>query len=243
MVSDLFNKIALVTGAERGIGKAIAKRLASEGAEVYVNYLEDRRSAQQVVSDIEAAGGMAHARQADLSEEDQIRKLFEGIERLDFLVNNAGTGSMGALESITAEDIDRVFSVNVRGTALCARAALARMGRGGRIINISSSTTRYPIAGMSVYTASKAAIKAFTEVWAKELGHLGINVNSVLPGPTVPGMTELASEEVRNAMAAASPYGRLGDADEIADVVCFLCAPQSRWISGQHICVNGAASA
>tara|TARA_R110002049_G_scaffold155062_1_gene319886 strand:+ start:8207 stop:8935 length:729 start_codon:yes stop_codon:yes gene_type:complete len=242
-MSGLFEKIALVTGAERGIGKSIAKRLAAEGAEVYVNYLEDHQSAQQVVSEIEAAGGVAQALQADISEEREIRNLFDNIERLDFLVNNAGTGSIGPLESITAEDIDRVFCVNVRGTALCARAALARMGRGGRIVNISSSTTRYPLAGMSVYTASKAAIKAFTEVWAKELGHLGINVNSVLPGPTVPGMTEQASEEVRSAMAAASPYARLGDADEIADVVCFLCSPQSRWISGQHICVNGAASA
>lgn len=242
-MNALSTKIALVTGAERGIGRAIARRLAADGAEIYLNYLEDHNLARQVVSEIEAAGGIAHARQADLSKEMEILGLFKDIERIDFLVNNAGTGAVGTLDDITAEDLDRVFSVNVRGTALCAKAALARMGRGGRIINISSSTTRYPLAGMSIYTASKAAIKAFTEVWSKELGHLGINVNSVLPGPTVPGMTELASDEVKSAMAAASPYGRLGDADEIADVVSFLCSHQSRWISGQHICVNGAASA
>ena len=188
-------------------------------------------------------GATARAVQADVSDAVQVAAMFAQIDRLDCLINNAGTGIPGRLEEIRAEDIDAVFAVNVRGAAMCAQAAAARMGRGGRIVNISSSTTLYPLPGMSVYTASKAALRSFTEVWAKELGERGINVNSVLPGPTSPGMLDLATEEVRQAMALASPYGRVGHADEIADVVAFLCGSGARWISGQHIVVNGAASA
>lgn len=242
-MGELDNKTALVTGAERGIGRAIALRLGAEGATVVVNFLEDARAAKAVVEAIRVAGGRAEAHQADVAQERDVERLFEPLSHLDILVNNAATGATGKLEELRVEDIDRVFAVNVRGVALCARAASARMGEGGRIINLSSSTTRYPLAGMGVYTASKAAVKAFTEVWARELGERGINVNSVLPGPTVPGMTDLAPEAVKLAMAAASPYGRLGTAEDIADVVAFLCSPGSRWVSGQHICANGAASA
>ncbi len=240
---ELGDKTALVTGAERGIGEAIALRLGAGGAHVIVNFLEDERAAQAVVAAIRAGGGQAEARQADVSVEQDVERLFQGISQLDFLVNNAATGTVGSIDDFQVSDLDRVFSVNVRGVALCAKAAISRMGEGGRIVNLSSSTTRYPQAGMGIYTASKAAVKMFTEVWAKELGGRGINVNSVLPGPTVPGMTDLASDEVKSAMAAASPYLRLGTAVEIADVVAFLCSPAARWVSGQHLCVNGAASA
>lgn len=242
-MGELENRTALVTGAERGIGKAIALRLGAGGARVIVNFLEDAQAAQAVVDGICDAGGAAESCQADVSRKDEVVRMFASLSHLDFLINNAATGATGTLETLDTDDLDRVFAVNVRGVALCAQAAVARMGDGGRIVNLSSSTTRYPLAGMSLYTASKAAVKAFTEVWARELGGRGINVNSVLPGPTTPGMTDLASEEVKSAMAAASPYGRLGDAREIADVVAFLCSPGARWISGQHICVNGAASA
>ena len=162
---------------------------------------------------------------------------------MDLLINNAGTGVVSRLEALSAAELDAVYAVNMRGTALCASQACRRMPSGGRIVNISSSTVIYPQAGMSIYTATKAAIRAFTEVWARELGEHGINVNSVLPGPTSPGMTDRASDEVKAAMAALSPYGRIGAADEIADVVSFLCGPGARWISGQHILVNGAANA
>jgi len=242
-VPPLKGTTALVTGAERGIGRAIALRLAEEGAAVIVNFLEDREAAEAVVAAAGKLGASARAVQADVSDAVQVAAMFAQIDSLDCLINNAGTGVPGRLDEIQPEHIDAVFAVNVRGAALCAQAAAARMGRGGRIINMSSSTTLYPLPGMSVYTASKAALRSFTEVWAKELGARGINVNSVLPGPTSPGMLDLATEEIRQAMARASPYGRVGHADEIADVVAFLCGRGARWISGQHIVVNGAANA
>lgn len=239
----LHGTTALVTGAERGIGRAIALRLAEDGAAIIVNFLEDRAAAEAVVAAAVESGATARAVQADISDAAQVDSMFAQIDRLDCLINNAGTGIPGRLDEIQAAHVDAVFAVNVRGALLCAQAAAARMGRGGRIINISSSTTVYPLPGMSVYIASKAALRSFTEVWAKELGERGINVNSVLPGPTSPGMLDLATEEVRQAMAQASPYGRVGHADEIADVVAFLCGQGARWVSGQHIVVNGAASA
>lgn len=234
---------ALVTGAERGIGRAIALRLAADGAAVVVNYLDDAGAAQAVVEAIRAGGGEARAACADVSDPEAVGRMMAGVERLDLLVNNAGTGVPGALGEIALADFERVFAVNVRGPLLCAQAALPRMPRGGRIVNISSSTTEYPLPGMSAYVASKAALRALTEVWAKELGARGINVNSVMPGPTSPGMADLAPPEVRAAVAAASPFGRLGQAEEIADVVAFLCGPDARWVSGHHLMANGAASA
>jgi 3-oxoacyl-[acyl-carrier protein] reductase len=136
-----------------------------------------------------------------------------------------------------------VFAVNVKGMVFCAQHVLPRMPAGGRIVNISSSTTLYPIPGLSVYTATKAAVRGLTEVWAKELGGRGICVNSVVPGPTSPGMADLAPPEVMEAVKKASPFGRIGAADEIAAVVAFLCSDDARWVSGQHVLVNGAASA
>ena len=240
---DLAGRTALVTGAESGIGREIARRLAARGAAVIVNYLADTNAATAVVEDITACGGTARTAQADVSDPAQVARMFTDIERLDSLVNNAATGIPGELGDIEVNALERVFAVNVTGALLCAQAALPLMGTGGRIVNLSSSTTVFPLPGMSVYTASKAAIKAFTEVWAKELGSRGINVNSVMPGPTSPGMTDRASVEIKQAMAAASPYGRIGEAAEIADVVAFLCSDAARWVSGQHILVNGAANA
>jgi len=239
----LTDKTALVTGAERGIGRAIALRLAVDGATVIVNYLSDAAAADSVVQEITRAGGNAKAIQADVASAAQVAAMFDQLANVDFLINNAGTGTTGQLAELEPDDIDRVFGVNVKGATLCAKAALPRMPTGGRIINISSSTTIYPQPGMSIYTASKAAVRALTEVWARELGGHGINVNSVVPGPTSPGMLDLAPEDVKQAMARASPYGRVGQAAEIADVVAFLCSHGARWISGQHILVNGAASA
>lgn len=242
-MQPLSGKVAVVTGAERGIGRAIALRLAGDGARVIVNYLEDVEAADGVVADIAAAGGVATALQADVSSAAQVAALFSQLEQVDLLVNNAGTGIPGPLGEIDEAALDHVFSVNVKGALLCAQAAIERMRAGGRIINLSSSTTQYALPGISVYTASKAALRAFTEVWAKELGARGINVNSVMPGPTSPGMTDQASPEVRAAMEQASPFGRIGHASEIADVVAFLCGHDARWISGQHLLVNGAANA
>lgn len=239
----LEGKTALVTGAERGIGRAIAMRLASDGASLVVNYLADAEAAAQVVDAILSAGGSARALRADVSDAAQVDTMFAAVPELHVLVNNAGVGTPGMLGDIDPAVFDGVFAVNVRGVMLCAQAAIARMPAGGRIVNISSSTAVHPIPGMSAYVASKAAVRALTEVWAKELGARGINVNSVLPGPTSPGMADLAPPELRDAVARASPYGRLGKASEIADAVAFLCGPDAGWVSGHHLMVNGAASA
>jgi len=240
---SLRGKVALVTGAERGIGRAIAHRLAAEGAEVIVNYPGAAEPAERVAAEIRKAGGVARTAQADVSDEAQVSAMFQALPPLDILVNNAGIGVPAMLGEITRDMLESLFSVNVWGTVFCSQAALARMPPGGRIINLSSSTTQFPIPGISVYTATKNAVRAFTEVWAKELGGRGINVNSVMPGPTSPGMADLAPPEVKEAVKRASPFGRLGAADEIAAVVAFLCSDDARWISGQHLLVNGAASA
>ncbi len=242
-MQPLAGKTALITGAERGIGRAIALRLAADGAAVIVNFLGDAKAAQAVTEAIVLRGGSARAFQADVSDLDQVKAMFGSIDGLDVLVNNAGVGTPGELGQIDPDVFDSVFAVNVRGPMLCAQEALAHMSRGGRIVNVSSSTTEFPLPGMSAYVASKAALRALTEVWAKELGRRGINVNSVMPGPTSPGMADLAPPEIREAVAQSSPYGRLGAAEEIADAVAFLCGPDSRWVSGHHLLVNGAASA
>jgi 3-oxoacyl-[acyl-carrier protein] reductase len=242
-MQPLNGSTALVTGAERGIGKAIALRLAADGADVVINFLEDCAAAAAVAATITGRGGRARTVAADVSDPAQVKQLFADLGRVDILVNNAGIGLPGALGEIDPAVFDRVFAVNVRGPMLCAQEALARMPRGGRIVNVSSSTTEFPLPGMSAYTASKAAVRALTAVWAKELGARGITVNSVMPGPTSPGMADLAPVEVREAVARASPFGRLGAAEEIADAVAFLCGPDARWVSGHHLMVNGAASA
>jgi 3-oxoacyl-[acyl-carrier protein] reductase len=239
----LSGKIALVTGAERGIGRAIARRLAKDGAEVLVNYPTDPAAANGVVDDIRAAGGRARALHGDVSSEQQVEDMLRDVPRLDLLINNAGVGMPAMVGEITKEMLDLIFGVNVYGLVFCTQAALPRMVAGGRIVNISSSTTEFPIPGVSVYTATKSAVRTFTEVWARELGGRGINVNSVMPGPTSPGMADLAPPEVREAVMRASPFGRLGAADEIAAVVSFLCGEDARWVSGHHLLVNGAASA
>ena len=246
-MGTLSGKTALVTGAEGSIGGAIARHLAALGAHVVVNYLADLPLAEKTVAAITAAGGSAIALQADVSSESQLDAMFAEIDtrcgRLDFLVNNAGTGFSATVDQITNQMIDTTFAVNVKGAIYCTQRAIQRMKPGSRIINISSSTTVYALPYLSVYTASKAVLKVFSEVWAKELAERGINVNSVMPGPTSPGMLDASPPELKAAMAAASPYRRLGTPDDIGPVVGFLCSPESAWISGQHLLVNGAAAA
>ena len=239
----LHGKVALVTGAERGIGRAIALRLARDGAEVLVNHPADSSAADAVVAEIRATGGTARAVRADVSDDAQVAGMLAGVARVDLLVNNAGIGVPAMLGEITGRMLDDVFAVNVKGMVFCAQHVLRRMPAGGRIVNISSSTTQFPIPGLSVYTATKAAVRALTEVWAKELGAREICVNSVVPGPTSPGMADLAPPEVMAAVRKASPFGRIAAADEIAAVVAFLCSEDARWVSGQHVLVNGAATA
>ncbi|MEO0408776.1 MAG: glucose 1-dehydrogenase [Cyanobacteria bacterium P01_A01_bin.135] len=240
------NKLALVTGASSGIGRGIAQRLAKGGAQVIVNYAHSADKAEAVVKDIEAAGGRAAALQADVSQVAEVRRLFQEVgDRfgpLDILVNNAGVAERGTIADVTEADYEKIFGVNVRGVLFCLQEATKHVKDGGRIITISSSVTLYPNPGLAVYAASKAAEKMFTEVLAQEIGDRGITVNSVMPGPTLPGMFGSADEETQQQAAALSPFNRLGEPQDIADVVAFLASEEARWITGQHILVNGGAT-
>ncbi len=245
-MKPLTNKVAIVTGASRGIGQAIAQRLAQDGATVVINYRSGADEAKDVVEGITSKGGEAIAIQADVSQVPDIRHLFQTVidrfGHLDILVNNAGIGRRALVAEVSEEDYDAVFTVNVRGVLFALQEAARRMPEGGRIVNISSSTTLFPSPGLAVYAASKAAEKMFTEVLAKELGGRGITVNSVVPGPTSPGMFDSAPPEDQKAAAMSSPFGRLGRPEDIADVVAFLVSEESRWITGQHILANGGAT-
>jgi 3-oxoacyl-[acyl-carrier protein] reductase len=245
-LGKLAGKVAIVTGASRGIGRGIAERLARDGAAVVVNYSGSEAEARSLVATIEQGGGRAVAIQADLSRLPELRRLFAESDaafgRLDILVNNAGIGAITPLEEVDEETFDRVFALNARAVLFACQEAAKRLGEGGRIINISSSSTVFPMAGTAVYAASKAVPKVFTEVLAKELGGRGITVNSVVPGPVVPGMFAGAPEQFQEMAATSSPFGRLGTPADIADIVAFLAGEESRWISGQHILANGAGS-
>ena len=245
MVS-LINKVAIVTGASRSIGKAIALRLAENGAIVVVNYRSGADEAQAVVDEITSKGGQAIAMQADIGKIADIRRLFQRVidlfGKLDILVNNAGIARGGLVAEVSEEDYNAVFDLNVKGVLFCLQEAALRMQDNGRIVNVSSSTTLFPSSGGAVYAASKAAEKLFTEVLAKELGGKGITVNSVVPGPTSPGMFDNAPPEHQKMASASSPFNRLGQPEDIADVVSFLVSEESRWITGQHILANGGAT-
>ena len=246
-MADLKGKVAIVTGSSRGIGRGIAERLGRDGASVVVNYSGSEQEATEVVKAIESTGGKSVAIQASLSNVEDIRRLFaetmQHFGQLNILVNNAGTGVVGAIADVTEEDYDKVFNLNVRGVLFALQEAAKHMHDGGRIVNISSTTTIYPEPGMAIYAASKAAIKLFTEVLAREVGDRKITVNTVMPGPTIPGMFGNMPPEVQQQAAASSPFNRVGTPQDIADVVAFLVSEEARWLTGQDICANGGAKA
>lgn len=238
--------VALVTGAGHGIGRAVALRLARMGFDIAVHYGKSAEAAAAVVEEIAQAGGAARAFHGDMSRTADIETLFADVEnhfsRLDVLVNNAGVVLRSPLASLSVEMLDSVLDVNVKGTAIAAREAARRLPVGGRIVNISSSRVHFPAAGTTAYAASKGAVELLTAVWAQELGGQGINVNAVAPGPTIPGMFERAPEPMKEAARNASPFARIGTADEIAGVVAFLCSDDARWVTGQTILVNGGGT-
>jgi 3-oxoacyl-[acyl-carrier protein] reductase len=244
-MADLIGKVAIVTGSSRGIGRGIAERLGQDGATVVINYSGSEKEANDVVKAIADLGGKAMAIQANLSQVSDIRRLFtETIQhfgQIDILVNNAGTGVFGAIADVTEADYDKVFNLNVRGVLFALQEASKHMKENGRIVNISSTTTIHPEAGMAVYATSKAAIKLLTAVMAQEVGDRGITVNTVMPGPTIPGMFGNMPPEIQQQAAASSPFNRVGTPEDIADVVAFLVSEEARWITGQDICANGGA--
>jgi 3-oxoacyl-[acyl-carrier protein] reductase len=241
----LAGKVALVTGAGRGIGREIALRLARDGASIVAHYASSRGGAEQTVADIEAMGGVAVAYQADIARRSEVVAMFEGIDsrpgRIDIVVNNSGVSCSGALAEVKDEDIDLIFGINMLGPLYVASEAAKRLPEGGRIINFSSTVAKYPMGGAGLYAAAKRAVEAFTENWARELGARNITVNTVIPGATSPGMMD-GSPEYRAFFENASPFKRIGRAEEIAAVVAFLASPEASWVSGTHILANGAAN-
>ncbi|GAX42505.1 short-chain dehydrogenase/reductase SDR [Tolypothrix sp. NIES-4075] len=243
-MGSLAGKVAIVTGASRGIGRAIALKLASNGASVVVNYAGNTEKAQEVVTEIEKLQVQAISVQADVSKVADIHKLFdqtiEKFGKVDILVNNAGITFYKLTTEVTEEDFDKIFGINVKGTYFACQQAAQRMSDGGRIINFSSSTTAMMLPKYGAYVATKGAVEQMTRVLAKELGEKDITVNVVSPGPTD---TELfrqgKTEEQINHFAQMAALGRLGQVQDLADVVAFLASDEARWITGQNIRVNG----
>lgn len=238
--------VALVTGGAGGIGSAIARRLAQDGITVVIAYSKSADAARQLVQDIVAAGQRASALAADVGRPDEVAQLFAAVlaqhGRIDYVINNAGTMVPRTLSDVTDDVYDAVFNVNVRGALNVLKQAAKHLGAGGRVVNTSSTLVGAPIPGSALYAASKAALELLGAVAAKELGPRGITVNSLRVGPTIPGMFSKAPPERQAAMAAASPFKRLGKPEDVADVVAFLVSDAARWITGQTLTVDGGST-
>ncbi|HMO56171.1 MAG TPA: 3-oxoacyl-[acyl-carrier-protein] reductase [Roseiflexaceae bacterium] len=245
MQISLKDRVALVTGGSRGIGRAIAVTLAAAGAAVAVNYRDNQAAAEAVVAEISAAGGQAFAIKADISRQEEVEQLFKAvIERygkIDILVNNAGITRDGLLLRMKEEDFDAVLDTNLRGAFLCTKAALRPMarGRGGRIINIASVVGLAGNPGQANYAAAKAGLIGFTKSVAREMASRAITVNAIAPGYIETEMTGVLSDQVRAAILEAIPLGRIGIAQDVADMACFLASDAAAYITGQTIAVDG----
>lgn len=241
----LQGQVALVTGGSRGIGSAISKHLAAAGATVVVNYARNSAAAETVAAEISAQGGKAQALLFDVSSEEAVDLGFSEIlkthGRLDILVNNAGVAVDGLLMRTKLADWERTLQVNLTSCFLCSRAATKPMlkAKGGRIINISSVIGEMGNAGQVAYSASKSGIFGLTKSLARELGSRGVTVNAITPGYIVTDMTAQMSEEQTKAILSAVPLGRLGQAQDVAELVYFLASPAASYITGQVIGVNG----
>ena len=245
----LEGKVALVTGASKGIGAGIAKGLAAAGASVAVNYASDRRGAEAVVAAVTASGGKAIVVQGDVSKAADVARLFVDVKSaygaLDVLVNNAAVYNYDPLEKVTEEEFHREFNTNVLGPLLMIREAVKYFGpSGGSIVNIGSTASQLNPPNLSIYTATKSALDAITRVLAKELGPRQIRVNSINPGATATegaraaGVIGVGSDSEKQ-MIAMTPLGRIGQPSDIAPTAVFLASDESGWLTGEIICASG----
>jgi 3-oxoacyl-[acyl-carrier protein] reductase len=238
-------KVALITGAATGIGRAIAIRLSKDGIAIAANYVGSALQADEVVKEIQASGGKAKAFPADVSKVSEIERLFKEVKNefggIDIVVANAGITIMGIpIVNVTEADFDRINAVNHKGTYFVLQQAAKHVKNGGRIIQISSTSSLYPAAGLGIYAPSKAAGKVITEILAQELGSRQISVNSVFPGPTkTPLMEKEVSKDELERIGNAMTLGRMGEPEDIAGVVAFLASEEGAWVNGQQIIVNG----
>jgi 3-oxoacyl-[acyl-carrier protein] reductase len=242
-MSSLIEKVALVTGGSRGIGAAIAKRLAADGASVAITYAKDAKAASAVVKAIERDGGRAVAIQANATDaaavKGAIEKTVATFGRLDVLVNNAGTAIPKPFEDTTLEEIDHVIDINFRGTLVATQAALKHMRSGGRIIMVGSAVGERAVSpGLVAYSGTKGAVKMFAQALAREIGNRDITVNNVQPGPIDTDLNP-ASGDWAVPQKAATALDRYGSADEVAALVAFVASPESSYITGANLTVDG----
>jgi len=247
MSKNLEGKIALITGGSRGIGAAIAKRLAADGANVAITYTKGADAAASVVEEIERGGRKAIAIQADATDADAVEAAVERtvatLGRLDVLVNNAGTAIPKSFEETTLEELDRLIDINVRGTFVATQAALKHMKSGGRIIMIGSAAgERVMVPGLVPYSATKGAVKMFTQGLSREVGSRGITVNNIQPGPIDTDLNPAAGEWAvpQKAVTALDRYGHV---EEVAALVAFVAGPESSYITGANLTVDGGMNA
>lgn len=247
MSKKLQGKVAIVTGASKGIGASIAKDLAFEGASVVVNYSSSKQGADRVVEEIKKNGGRAMAIQANIGKEEDIKRLFRDTKnaygKIDILVNNAGIYEFAPLESITKEHFNKMFDLNVLGLIFAIREAVDYFGMdGGSIINISSVAGKSPLPNTSVYSATKAAVDAVTKALSKELGTKNIRINSVNPGLIETEGTHtggIMGGELAAEIKSSTPLGRVGQPDDVSSVVVFFASDASKWITGETLVVAG----
>lgn len=237
-------KTAIITGASRGIGAEIARKLGRDGLNIIVNYASSEGPARVVVEEIEAAGGKAIAVRADIAQNDGIKTLFDAAEqafgKADILVNNGGVMMLSPLNSVSDESFERQVAINFGGTFRGVREAANRLADGGSIVNFSTSVVGTKLPAYGVYAATKAAVETMTHIAAKELAARGITVNAIAPGPVATDLfLEGKSEELLTRLKSLIPAGRFGEPDDIADVVSFLVSDAARYVTGQVLRVNG----
>jgi 3-oxoacyl-[acyl-carrier protein] reductase len=247
MQTKLEEKTALITGGSRGIGAAIAKRLAADGANVAITYTKGADAAAAVVKEIERAGGKAIAIQADAADAEAVKAAIEKtvatFGRLDVLVNNAGTAIPKTFEETTLEELDRVIDINLRGVFVATQAALKHMKSGGRIVTIGSAVgERVLTPGLVPYAATKGAVKIFTQALAREVGSRGITVNNVQPGPIDTDLNPAAGDWAVP-QKAATALNRYGHVDDIAAMVAFVAGPEASYVTGANLTVDGGMNA